>query len=414
MAELSELDFYTLQYTGQQVDAALGQILNGEVQQAVEDAQQAAQEAQDAKQAVEDLSVSAQTLASSALARVTKTVGPDGAVTLTFGIPQGQPGQQGPAGPQGNPGAAVASEGFWAVHIDSEGHLILDYDGDTPPDLEINEDGHLVYTVNGQSVDLGQVVGEGGSGGVTSFKGRTGAVDPQNGDYTADMVGALPISGGTLTGNLNIKKGARLRFEDSSGEGGALIYDESPSETTPQLGFYGNFGDELVLLNNVATPVLDYQAANKAYVDAHAGGGGEASIPYGTCSTAGATAAKVVSLPGFTLETGALVIVEFTYTNTSTTATLNVNATGAKQIYVGNSSIKTNQIQAGVQHLFRYDGTYWQLLNPCALPLTGGTMLGQLIAQTNTAYTTYQVRNAALVTSAPSSISNGRLAFVYE
>ena len=29
-------------------------------------------------------------------------------------------------------------------------------------------------------------------GGVTSFKGRTGAVTPQEGDYTADMVGARP------------------------------------------------------------------------------------------------------------------------------------------------------------------------------------------------------------------------------
>ena len=29
-------------------------------------------------------------------------------------------------------------------------------------------------------------------GGVTSFKGRTGAVTPQDGDYTADMVGARP------------------------------------------------------------------------------------------------------------------------------------------------------------------------------------------------------------------------------
>lgn len=28
--------------------------------------------------------------------------------------------------------------------------------------------------------------------GVTSFKGRTGAVTPQNGDYTAEMVGAAP------------------------------------------------------------------------------------------------------------------------------------------------------------------------------------------------------------------------------
>ena len=40
--------------------------------------------------------------------------------------------------------------------------------------------------------------------GVTSFNGRTGAVEPQAGDYTAEQVGALPISGGTMTGQLNM------------------------------------------------------------------------------------------------------------------------------------------------------------------------------------------------------------------
>lgn len=54
--------------------------------------------------------------------------------------------------------------------------------------------------------------------GVTSFNGRTGAVEPQVGDYTAQMVGArpntwkptavdvgaLPITGGTMTGQLNM------------------------------------------------------------------------------------------------------------------------------------------------------------------------------------------------------------------
>lgn len=34
-------------------------------------------------------------------------------------------------------------------------------------------------------------------GGVTSFNSRTGAVTPQTGDYTADMVGALPTQTGT-------------------------------------------------------------------------------------------------------------------------------------------------------------------------------------------------------------------------
>lgn len=58
----------------------------------------------------------------------------------------------------------------------------------------------------------------GGSGvvGVSSFNGRTGAVVPQNGDYTAEQVGArasdwmpaatdvgaVPLTGGTMTGPL--------------------------------------------------------------------------------------------------------------------------------------------------------------------------------------------------------------------
>ena len=40
--------------------------------------------------------------------------------------------------------------------------------------------------------------------GVTSFNGRSGAVTPQSGDYTAEQVGALPISGGTMTGNIDL------------------------------------------------------------------------------------------------------------------------------------------------------------------------------------------------------------------
>lgn len=100
--------------------------------------------------------------------------------------------------------------------------------------------------------------GEGGSSGVESFNGRSGAIVPQAGDYTAEMVGAipitrtvngkplsaditlvaadvgarsntwiptaanvgaLPITGGTLTGNLRIKNssnsGMKLNFGDS-------------------------------------------------------------------------------------------------------------------------------------------------------------------------------------------------------
>lgn len=53
-----------------------------------------------------------------------------------------------------------------------------------------------------------------------------------------------------------------------------------------------------------------------------------------------------------------------------------------------------------------------------ALPKPGGTMTGQLIAQSNTAYTTAQVRNAILsttdLTAGTSTLANGALYFVYE
>ena len=44
---------------------------------------------------------------------------------------------------------------------------------------------------------------------------------------------------------------------------------------------------------------------------------------------------------------------------------------------------------------------------------SGGTMTGALVAQSNTAYTTAQVRNATMSTSAPSGGSNGQVHYQY-
>ena len=56
---------------------------------------------------------------------------------------------------------------------------------------------------------------------------------------------------------------------------------------------------------------------------------------FGTCSTAAATAAKTVSITTgtFSLEAGARVTVKFSNANTAGTPTLNVNSTGAKNIF---------------------------------------------------------------------------------
>ena len=63
----------------------------------------------------------------------------------------------------------------------------------------VNDDEFEVnYSTNSISL-TGQ--GGGGVAGVSSFNGRTGAVVPQDGDYTAEQVGAVPLSGGTMDAN---------------------------------------------------------------------------------------------------------------------------------------------------------------------------------------------------------------------
>ena len=93
---------------------------------------------------------------------------------------------------------------------------------------------------------------------------------------------------------------------------------------------------------------------------------------YGTCSTAAGTAAKVVSLSGFKLQTGAEVTVRFTVTNTASSPTLNVNNTGAKPIQYRNAAIAAGYLAANRTYRFVYDGSSYELV---------GDMIAELQAQ---------------------------------
>ena len=93
------------------------------------------------------------------------------------------------------------------------------------------------------------------------------------------------------------------------------------------------------------------------------------SVPYLTCSTAAATAAKTTTLVtgSFTsadLVTGAQVIVKFTNANGVASPTLSVNGTTAKSIKrygtTAPSTSAASSWNAGSCVLFIYDGTYWQ------------------------------------------------------
>lgn len=120
---------------------------------------------------------------------------------------------------------------------------------------------------------------------------------------------------------------------------------------------------------------------------------------HATCSTAAGTAAKVATLDeanGFSLGAGNVVAVTFTYGNTATTPTLNVNSTGAKNIAIPSSATAQttgngttyNTWGAYETLLFTYNGSQWVHMGSGrlqylaystaanAMPKSGGTFTG--------------------------------------
>ena len=96
------------------------------------------------------------------------------------------------------------------------------------------------------------------------------------------------------------------------------------------------------------------------------------SIYYGTCATASGTKDKVATVSSnqnFVLQVGSMVAVKFSNTNSySATAsnhiTLNVNSTGAFDIWYSNTNATTGTQTAAFgiannYHYYMYDGTYW-------------------------------------------------------
>lgn len=85
---------------------------------------------------------------------------------------------------------------------------------------------------------------------------------------------------------------------------------------------------------------------------------------YGTCATAEATAAKVVTLSGYTLATNGIVAVKFTY-GLCASATMNINSKGAKSIFIDGAAVTATtakRVLAGDIAYFIYDGTQYQFL----------------------------------------------------
>ncbi len=130
--------------------------------------------------------------------------------------------------------------------------------------------------------------------------------------------------------------------------------------------------------------------------------GSAAITHYGTCSTAAATVAKVVSCTGFTLVTGARIEVKFTVTNTAASPTLNVNSTGAKPIFYRGAAITAGYLEAKRLYTFVYDGTNYELVgdintnttNSCGASNSTSILyvVGRTAQSTSTSYSNANVK----------------------
>ena len=76
------------------------------------------------------------------------------------------------------------------------------------------------------------------------------------------------------------------------------------------------------------------------------------------CDTSASTAAKTATLVNYKLNDGGLIAIKFTNANTASSATLNINNTGAKNIYYKGSAIGTDVIKAGDTAIFMYSTNY--------------------------------------------------------
>ena len=88
----------------------------------------------------------------------------------------------------------------------------------------------------------------------------------------------------------------------------------------------------------------------------------EYGLGYATCSTAGATAAKVANLTGFVLRANARISVLFSYAFVAADSTLNVNDTGAKPIKYYGANIPNHVVKDNTIVELVYDGTNYNVV----------------------------------------------------
>lgn len=241
--------------------------------------------------------------------------------------------------------------------------------------------GTNIRTINGQSLlGSGNITiegGGGGGGGLTSEQVVT-IVQDELDDYMPKFHLAVCDSSSTSTAKTVTIPGVTSLYD------GLAIYIknnsvESASDVKLNVNSLG--AKPIYCSNTSATAITTHMAASGTYLLIYnssrvSGGcwdlfvGYDANTTYanyslgqgyGTCATAAATTAKVVTLSSYSLSTGGIVAVKFS-NDVPASSTMNINSKGAKPIFYRGSAITANIIKAGDVATFIYNGTNYILL----------------------------------------------------
>ena len=115
---------------------------------------------------------------------------------------------------------------------------------------------------------------------------------------------------------------------------------------------------------------------------------------------------------GATANTGTITAVQANGTDVATSGTANIPAASTSAYGVTKLSSATNSTSTDLAATASAVKSAYDTA-AAAMPKSGGTFTGATYAQANTSYTTYQLRNIALSTSAATPTGNGAILGVY-
>ncbi|MBO7550640.1 MAG: hypothetical protein J6T62_03840, partial [Fibrobacter sp.] len=174
-----------------------------------------------------------------------------------------------------------------------------------------------------------------------------------------DAAGFVLAAGASLYVKFQYTNSVASPTLNVNGTGAKAIYRYGTTTpgTTAATSWQANSVEHLVY-DGAAWRLVGWLNDNTTYSNASLGQG------YGTCTTAEATAAKVVTLSSYTLATGGIVAVKFSY-GLCASATMNVNGKGAKNIFIHGAAVTSmtaKLVKAGDIAYFIYDGTQYHFL----------------------------------------------------